>query len=202
MYLDCRHLEFTDFRRHFPQIADYCLQHKIHPEKNIIPVIPAAHYQCGGIDINRNGNTSIPGLFAAGECSNTGLHGSNRLASNSLLEALVYAHQIAEKISIMDLPFEPEKNLVPEAPLNIGKVSPEAAANFLRKNMNYKLIHSENIKHQEQILQKFNNFLKLLPIKNKQEIIELRNMITIACAILQDCITSNRNLKLESWSSN
>src|SRR5690606_29299980 len=91
VYLDCTHLDITEFKQHFPTIYEICLNHSIDVETDWIPVVPAAHYQCGGIVVDRNGNTSLKSLFACGECTYTGLHGANRLASNSLLEALVYA---------------------------------------------------------------------------------------------------------------
>lgn len=93
VYLDCRHMDITNFKSHFPNIYDKCLSLGINVEKNMIPVSPAAHYSCGGIKTDLHGQTSIQNLYAAGECASTGLHGANRLASNSLLEAMVFAHR-------------------------------------------------------------------------------------------------------------
>ncbi len=94
VYLDCTHLNSSDFIKHFPMIYNNCKAIGINIEENWIPVIPAQHYLCGGISVDTNGQTSIKSLFACGECSQTGLHGANRLASNSLLEALVYSDNI------------------------------------------------------------------------------------------------------------
>ena len=98
VYLDCTHLDMTDFKRHFPNIYDKCQSLGIDPEKQWIPVVPAAHYLMGGIDVDHKGYSSVLNLFACGECSCTGLHGANRLASNSLLEALVFGNKIANEI--------------------------------------------------------------------------------------------------------
>jgi L-aspartate oxidase len=95
MYLDCRHLNREDFVAHFPTIYQKCLSIGIDPFAQMIPVVPACHYMCGGIRVDEYGRSSIHRLYAAGECSATGLHGANRLASNSLLEGMVYAHRIA-----------------------------------------------------------------------------------------------------------
>jgi L-aspartate oxidase len=95
VYLDCRHIDKDDFIKHFPNIYQKCLSLNIDVTKDYIPVVPAAHYMCGGIKVDRKGLSSIKNLYAIGECSSTGLHGANRLASNSLLEAIVYAHHAA-----------------------------------------------------------------------------------------------------------
>jgi L-aspartate oxidase len=93
VYLDCRHMNLEKFIHHFPNIYEKCLSIGIDVSKHMIPVAPAAHYSCGGIKTDEMGRTSIRNLYACGECSSTGLHGANRLASNSLLEAMVFGHR-------------------------------------------------------------------------------------------------------------
>jgi L-aspartate oxidase len=96
VYLDCRAMDKEKFMEHFPNIYNKCKSIGIDVFEQMIPVAPAAHYCCGGIKTDERGMTSILNLYACGECSATGLHGANRLASNSLLEALVFAHRCAE----------------------------------------------------------------------------------------------------------
>jgi L-aspartate oxidase len=93
VYLDCRHMDTEKFIHHFPNIYEKCKSIGIDVAKQMIPVAPAAHYSCGGIKTDKWGRTSINNLYACGECASTGLHGANRLASNSLLEAMVFAHR-------------------------------------------------------------------------------------------------------------
>ncbi|MBK9660833.1 MAG: L-aspartate oxidase [Chitinophagaceae bacterium] len=93
VWLDCRHFTKEKFTEHFPNIYEKCLSIGIDITKNMIPVAPAAHYSCGGIKTDEWGRSSIRNLYACGECASTGLHGANRLASNSLLEAMVFAHR-------------------------------------------------------------------------------------------------------------
>jgi len=96
VYLDITHKNKGDLLNHFPNIYAKCLSVGIDLTRDYIPVTPAAHYLCGGILVDEFGLSSISQLYACGECSSTGLHGANRLASNSLLEALIYAHRIYE----------------------------------------------------------------------------------------------------------
>ena len=98
VFLDCTHLELDPFINHFPNIYEKCKSLGIDIASQYIPVIPAAHYLCGGVSVDIKGYTSLNNLFACGECSRTGLHGANRLASNSLLEGLVFGNQIANEI--------------------------------------------------------------------------------------------------------
>jgi len=99
VFLDCTHLNIEGFKAHFPNIYQKCLDNHIDIKTNWIPVVPASHYLCGGINVDKDGKTSLNNLFACGECTKTGLHGANRLASNSLLEAMVYAHNIYKHLS-------------------------------------------------------------------------------------------------------
>jgi L-aspartate oxidase len=99
VYLDSTHLDAKKLVEHFPNISEKCRSLGIDITRDYIPVIPAAHYMCGGIKVDMNGRTVIGRLYAAGETTSTGLHGANRLASNSLLEAIVYADKAAKHAS-------------------------------------------------------------------------------------------------------
>lgn len=100
VFLDVRHLGEEKLRRLFPNIYQTCLQYGIDMARDMVPVVPAAHYSCGGIIVDDAGRTNVEGLYALGEVACSGLHGANRLASNSLLEALVYADRVATDVGL------------------------------------------------------------------------------------------------------
>jgi L-aspartate oxidase len=95
VWLDCTNLNPEGLKDHFPNVYEHCLARGINITKDMIPVVPAAHYSCGGIKVDPDGQSNIDRLYSLGEASSTGLHGANRLASNSLIEAAVYAHRAA-----------------------------------------------------------------------------------------------------------
>ncbi len=113
VYLDVTHKDAQEIKDHYPNIYQKCLSLGIDITKEMIPVVPAAHFACGGIKVDAKGRSTIARLYAAGECSSTGLHGANRLASNSLLEAVVYA-DAAAKDAIQNLPSYNFCDQVPE----------------------------------------------------------------------------------------
>ncbi len=113
VYLDVTHKDPEETKMHFPNIYKKCLEYDIDITKDFIPVSPIQHYLCGGIAVDLNGRTSISRLYAAGECSCTGLHGANRLASNSLIEAIVYA-DAAVKDAVVQLNEVKFNELIPD----------------------------------------------------------------------------------------
>jgi L-aspartate oxidase len=125
VYLDTTHMKREQLVHEFPTVYEQLASIDLYMEKDWIPVVPAQHYSCGGIVTDLKGRTSVPGLFAAGEVACTGVHGANRLASNSLLEAMVFSGSAAE--STDDRPGEPiDQPPIPEA-------IPETAAIRIRR---------------------------------------------------------------------
>jgi len=108
VFLDIRHMKPRRIAARFPQIYRYCLDNGLDITRQLIPVAPAAHYMIGGIMVNYRGQTSIENLFAAGEASCTGVHGANRLASNSLMEVLVFSRRIIDCTLGREKPDDPE----------------------------------------------------------------------------------------------
>src|SRR4051794_10047375 len=129
VFLDARDALGADFAERFPTVYASCMAAGIDPVKQPIPVAPAAHYHMGGISVDAHGRTSLKGLWAGGEVSSTGAHGANRLASNSLLEAVVYAARIAEDIDGMPIGAPARLPAAPIIPRNCA-MPPIAEANL------------------------------------------------------------------------
>lgn len=199
IFLDCRHLDQEKFAAHFPTIVGYCRKKGICVKTDLIPVIPAAHYQCGGIKVDSHGQTSVKNLFASGECSCTGLHGSNRLASNSLLEALVYSHQAAnfleEQIDSIQVP--PIAISIESSPKrtddNDQKFIFERVKNRLKDLMTYQLVYLSPVSEKESALKELEIIQATLSsVFDKNRInpkyYELRNLLITASLVIQHAI--------------
>lgn len=202
VYLDCTHLDLEAFKKHFPMIYNHCLKSGIDISKDWIPVVPAQHYLCGGIVVDTNGKTSVTNLFACGECSQTGLHGANRLASNSLLEALVYSSRIYEYLANPNLEIkivqkeisEIETTEKPEINSNYLTVLKAKLQQLMRQNAGIVRYDSDLLNAKEQLLK----WKEEMEQMGKTQLInssyyELLNMITIGTLIVSQSIDRQEN---------
>ena len=202
VYLDCTHLDLDGFKKHFPMIYERCKSVGIDIAKDWIPVVPAQHYLCGGIVVDKNGKTSVANLFACGECSRTGLHGANRLASNSLLEALVYSDKIyhyladtsSEKnqfigtVSDWKVTEKPEIN-----PDYVARTKAELQL-LMRQNAGIVRNDADLLKAKENLSYWKNEVEEKIQNYNvNAELYELQNMIAIGILIVQQSIDRKEN---------
>ncbi len=191
VWLDVRHLPIEEFQLKFPKVYSYCSEQGFDLTKDLIPIAPAAHYQCGGIDVDNKGVTSIKQLYAIGECSHTGLHGANRLASNSLLEAMVYSHSLANYLinNIHKIRIKQTKNIEVDKKY-IRHEEILEYRNQLQKFMNYDTLYgdAENLIRDFQIISELENrFLKKFKNYNFHPYLcETYNLIQTALIILKD----------------
>lgn len=203
VYLDCTMIARENFIQHFPTIYDKCKSLKIDISKDYIPVVPAVHYLCGGIKTNRFGETSISNLYACGECANTGLHGANRLASNSLLEALVFSHRAAvNSVEKMDENKNSTGNINIDKPdYQKIKENPEeitARINILKQIMNGVGLVNSN-KSLNRALTEINSLEEKIVSNSNPDIIttcagyELRNLVTTAKLIISQSLNRKEN---------
>ena len=194
VYLDCRHMSMEKFVEHFPNIHEKCLSIGINVAKDMIPVSPAAHYSCGGVKTDEWGHTSINNLYASGECASTGLHGANRLASNSLLEAMVFSHRsylsAVEKINSIHF-----NDHIPDWDA-AGTTAPNEMILITQSLKELKLLMSDyvGIVRNNERLHRANKRLDLLHEETEAlyqrtevspQLCELRNMITVAYLIVK-----------------
>lgn len=205
LFLDATHLNKEVIFNHFPNIYAKCLSVGIDITRDIIPVVPAAHYSCGGIKTDEWGQSSILNLFASGECASTGLHGANRLASNSLLEALVFSHraylkaiEIIKHISYCDdIPeWDTEGTVLNEEMVLITQTKKELQTIM----SNYVGIVRSNLR-----LQRAFDRLEILYRETEElykksilfpEICELRNMINVGYLIIKNAMERKESIGL------
>ncbi len=196
VYLDCRHMDQQKFIEHFPNIYEKCLSIGINVAKDMIPVSPAAHYCCGGVKTDEWGRTSIKNLYAAGECASTGLHGANRLASNSLLEAMVFAHRAyQDAVNVMKQPGRGNAIDIPDWNA-AGTTAPGEMIMITQSLKELKLLMSDyvGIVRNNARLRRANKRLDLLHEETEElyqrtevspQLCELRNMITVAYLVVK-----------------
>jgi L-aspartate oxidase len=185
VFLDVTHLPPRLITTRFPHIYRFCLEHDLDVTKELIPVAPAAHYLMGGVRVNGWGETNIPGLFAAGEAACTGVHGANRLASNSLLEALVFGKRMVQRTELADsssrwqeLGGEEIHHVLParESSPNISSITLPRLQSLMWDNVG--IIRSgESLSEAADILATWQS---LLPQPNDRPSYELRNLILCA----------------------
>ncbi|MEQ9289229.1 MAG: L-aspartate oxidase [Cyclobacteriaceae bacterium] len=202
VYLDCTHIKKRDFKKHFPNILQKCKEIGINPKKDMIPVVPAAHYLCGGVNVNEHGQTTLKNLYACGECANTGLHGGNRLASNSLLEALVFAHRSFLK-SVEEFDFGTIVSGVPEWN-DEGTTPPRELILITHNRKELKAIMNDYVAiiRNDERLERASKRLKVLyeetealykKTKISAQLFELRNLITVAYLIVKQSQARKEN---------
>lgn len=202
VYLDCTHLDLNTFVNYFPMIYHKCKSLGINLVQDWIPVVPTQHYLCGGIVVDKNGKTSLENLFACGECSRTGLHGANRLASNSLLEALVYSHNIynywahslvkkAHPVAVLSTEFSDKNKAV--NPDYIFKMKSELQL-LMRKNAGIVRKNADLFVAKEQLgcwKKKVEQWVE--QDQTSTSLYELRNLIEVGLLILQQSLERNEN---------
>ncbi len=201
VYLDATHLDINKFRCDFPSIYKTCFEKGIDIAEDWIPVVPAAHYLCGGVVVDTHGRTSIERLFACGECSYTGLHGANRLASNSLLEALVYAGRIFQYHS-KNLP-SPTTKTLPKWDdqgailLKSSEVLDHKTSELQTLMRNYAGVvrNTEDLRKASLQLEKLYKETELLYRKHKLNtaLSELRNMVNVSYLIIEQSLKRQEN---------
>jgi len=201
VFLDCRKLDKKELALKFPNIIEKCKSYGIDVFTKLIPVVPAAHYICGGIKVDSWGQTSIKNLFACGECTKTGLHGANRLASNSLLEASVFANRCAKKsiqiLDEIDCAYKEDKLKY----IHVNEINNKNVLKLRSALQNIMWNKVGIIRNDIQLKEAENEILDLdKTISNffnqdqiNREICELRNLISIAKLIIKHSLNRNEN---------
>jgi L-aspartate oxidase len=199
VYLDCTHLDKTSFEAKFPNINKVCSHNGYNLNKDWIPISPAAHYQSGGIVVNTNGQTNLENLYACGECTYTGLHGANRLASNAILEALVYSNNIYKKLASLQVHglelVEPQSFASPKDFSSKMTVQMRESLQKLMSN-HVGIVRSKKglEKARITILQMQKEYEKIIPpYPASREELELKNLLDVAQIIVVQSLKRRTN---------
>lgn len=199
VFLDIRHKGREFLKKRFPNIYDYLISHGLDMAKDLLPITPAAHYLCGGIDIDIYGRTSIENLFAYGEVSRSGVHGANRLASNSLLEAVVFPMQLVKVVNDLSKIIEEEKFGVPgynSAPGFAASIEFLGIKKELQKLMweNVGIVRNKNgMSGALSQLVKWEDLLQKEKVVSR-DFVELRNMVTTARLVTESALARKKSL--------
>ena len=188
------------FKKAFPTIVSYCSSIGIDLRVDRIPVVPAAHYQCDGIVVDKQARTSITNLYASGECADTGLHGANRLASNSLLEALVFSHQaslaVLEEYNDIAEPEIPQHKKSTTSKIEANDEIIQSLRQRLNEIMTYDLLHCSGKGEKKDAIKMLSQLNRMLKANSGFDtgtpaFYELRNMIQTALLVLEHALENS-----------
>ena len=190
VYLDIRHHDESFLMKRFPAIFKECMDNGYNMAYDLIPVSPAAHYQCGGVKVNLYGETSIPRLYAFGECSCTGVHGANRMASNSLLECMAFTSNAFKKIKLHRIPEYTEFT----RPIQVSLTSESDKVKSRLQDLmwssagiNRSLMRLENALTELNVIHE--QIENLTVHGTSSQIVELHNLVTVARLVIRAALT-------------
>jgi L-aspartate oxidase len=196
VFLDCSNIDEKELLEHFPTITRTCSELGLNIKVERIPVRPSAHYACGGIDTDLSGQTNISNLYAIGECANTGLHGANRLASNSLLEALVMAHRCHLATKKIDRLKERHESRVAVSnhQHNPGLSTMRSRLNCLMDAKAGVVRSADGLMSALSEIRQMSVQLGMVTCEDGAAILELRNMLIVAKLIVEQSLERKRNV--------
>jgi L-aspartate oxidase len=195
-YLDISYKDPEFLKKRFPMIYSTLLKKGYDLTKQPVPIYPCQHYLMGGIDVNGHGQTTIENLYAAGECAHTGVHGINRLASNSLLEALVFSRRIAENINKTILPKGEYHTVEYAYPSPNGKPLPPGLRTQIRNIMQKSYFVTPNYEEAKKGLktvQRISSLLETGGFETTPDSVEAKSLATVAAIILSEVVAKGEN---------
>jgi L-aspartate oxidase len=196
VYLDLRGFDQAEIQKHFPNIYQKCIDQGLDLTRDMIPVVPAAHYMCGGVQTDLKGRSSVKNLYCCGECAGTGVHGANRLASNSLLEGLVFASKAALDAESVINGIEAPGDMLTSEPLTISQVKSNTIHDHKRHLQNIMwdlcgiLRRHDELKQCEALLQQmhYKGQIQLNKFGISRDQMEMQNMIETSLMIVRSAL--------------